>query len=492
MSVPKRVFMINKKLCKLIISAFCVLIFSSNFSTSVCAKEIPSIEPFEETDRVLIVSPHPDDDIIGCAGVIQRALKAGAKVKVVYITCGDNNPFSIISYDDLFSFIRNNKMVWLAELIVSWKDRFIALGNTRMQEAINAEKVLGLDEKDLTFLGYPDHGTDQMFLFSWDRTNPYSNSLAGHSCVPYEKGVGCDKGFTADNLIEDLKGAIADFKPTKIFVGHPSDVNGDHWASYLYTLASLSDLGNTVPQPKIYPYLIHVPGWPLPRNYHPGRVITPPEKFFGDISPLVDWHQLKLTAQEIDKKHEAILKHDSQARVSAFYLLAFARQNELFGDFPSIMLKKHRSSELSGKDIFTADMQWFGYAVVDDSLWIRVSQPKELEQGINLTFIIDGFRDDVPFAKMPSILVYIDNNKFYIFNATEYKYIYPEGASLEIYQDLMIFKIPLDVLGNPQGLFFGPETTAKYMPEGVTAFRVIKIEDDQGRIGQVINAEEKL
>ena len=137
-------------------------------------------------------------------------------------------------------------------------------------------------------------------------------------------------------------------------------------------------------------------------------------------------------------------------------------------------------------------MQWFGYAVVDDSLWIRVSQPKELESGITLSFIIDGFRTDVPFAKMPSILAYIENNKFYIFNATEDRYIYPEGASLEIYQDSVIFKIPLDALGDPQGLLLGPNTNATYMPEGVTAFRIIKIEDDQSGIGQVGNAEEKL
>lgn len=468
--------MVKKKLYTLIILIFWALIFISNFSTFACAKEIPLIEPFEETDRVLIISPHPDDDIIGCAGVIQRALKAGAKVEVVYITCGDNNPLSIISYNDLISLIRNNKMFWLTELILSWKERFIALGHTRMQEAINAEKVLGLEEKDLSFLGYPDHGTDQMFIYSWDRTRPFSNSLAGHSCVPYEKGIGCDKGFTADNLMEDLKSVMSGFKPTKIFVGHPSDANGDHWASYLYTLASLSDLGNAIPRPKIYPYLIHVPNWPLPRDYHPGHVIMPPEKFFGDILPLVDWHQLKLTEQEIEKKHEAILKHDSQTRFSAFYLLSFVRQNELFGDFPYIVLKKQHYSELSDKDIFTADMQWFGYAVVDDALWIRVTQPKELEKGISLTFMIDGFRDDVSFAKMPSILVYIENNKFYIFNATDNKYVYPEDASLEIYQDSMVFKIPLDALGNPQGLFFGPETTADYMPEGVTAFRVIKIE----------------
>ena len=79
--------------------------------------------------------------------------------------------------------------------------------------------------------------------------------------------------------------------------------------------------------------------------------------------------------------------------------------------------------------------------------------------------------------KMPNIIVDIKNNKFSIFNVMENKYIYPDDASLEVYQDSIIFKIPLDVLGNPQGLLFGPETNADYMPEGCTAFRVIKIEE---------------
>jgi hypothetical protein len=87
---------------------------------------------------------------------------------------------------------------------------------------------------------------------------------------------------------------------------------------------------------------------------------------------------------------------------------------------------------------------------------------------------------------MPNVLVSIKNNKFSILNTTENKYVYPEGASLEVLQDSIIFKIPLDVLGNPQGILFGPETNATYMPEGVTAFRVIKIEQDES-----FHAEEK-
>lgn len=463
--------MIKVRFCRSIISVFFLLFFIGGSSTFARAKEIPSIEPFEKTDRVLILAPHPDDDIIGCAGVTQRALKAGAKVKVVYMTCGDNNIFSIVFY---------NKFLFPVRLIFLRNSDFINLGNQRISESKNAMKMLGVKEEDLLFLGYPDHGTDQMFVFNWDHTKPYRSSFSGKSSVPYKGSAGYKKEFTADNIIEDLKRAISDFKPNKIFVSHPSDVNGDHWAYYLYMMISLADLGNKIPETKIYPYIVHVPGWPLPRHYHPDLVIEPPEKFFGDVLPVVDWHQLKLTPEEINKKHEAMSAHKSQTRISAFYLMSFVRQNELFGDFSYIALKKQRSSELSAKpgekDIFTADMQWVGYAVVDDSLWIRVKKPKELKQRLAFLFFIAGYRNDVPFANMPNILVFTRYNKFRILNATEDKYINPEGASLEVNKESAIFKIPLSVLGNPEGLLFAFETSAKFLPAGCTAFRVITIE----------------
>src|SRR3954451_20581648 len=41
---------------------------------------------------VLVVAPHPDDDVLGAGGVIQQALAIGKSVVVVFMTNGDGYP----------------------------------------------------------------------------------------------------------------------------------------------------------------------------------------------------------------------------------------------------------------------------------------------------------------------------------------------------------------------------------------------------------------
>ena len=45
------------------------------------------LEPLISHDtRLMIFSPHPDDESLGAAGLIQRVLKEGGRVKVVFMT----------------------------------------------------------------------------------------------------------------------------------------------------------------------------------------------------------------------------------------------------------------------------------------------------------------------------------------------------------------------------------------------------------------------
>lgn len=45
-------------------------------------------KPFTKNDNLVIVAPHPDDDVLGCGGTMAKAINSGAKVFVVYITNG--------------------------------------------------------------------------------------------------------------------------------------------------------------------------------------------------------------------------------------------------------------------------------------------------------------------------------------------------------------------------------------------------------------------
>jgi LmbE family N-acetylglucosaminyl deacetylase len=85
--------------------------------------------------RILVIAPHPDDDIIGCGGTIARLINQGNQVTIVYMTSGDAYAFG--AYFDLSHL----------------EDR-LAVSALREREARSAANILGTD--DLIFLRYSD------------------------------------------------------------------------------------------------------------------------------------------------------------------------------------------------------------------------------------------------------------------------------------------------------------------------------------------------
>ena len=47
----------------------------------------------DASSRILIFAPHPDDEALATAGVLQRAAASGATLRIVFATNGENNPW---------------------------------------------------------------------------------------------------------------------------------------------------------------------------------------------------------------------------------------------------------------------------------------------------------------------------------------------------------------------------------------------------------------
>lgn len=85
-------------------------------------------------DKVLIVAPHPDDEVLGCGGLIQRLLAAGKEVHVVILTGGEASHTACCGIS--------------AEKVIE----------ARRKLTMQAAAILGLREEFLHSLRFPDGG----------------------------------------------------------------------------------------------------------------------------------------------------------------------------------------------------------------------------------------------------------------------------------------------------------------------------------------------
>src|SRR5215831_2427401 len=97
----------------------------------------------QRPDSIVVFAPHPDDEVIGCAGIIMQALARGARVKVVDITSGDG-------FGAAAAGITHKALNQVGP------DDFIALSRLRQKQSRNALQILGGKADDLIILGYPD------------------------------------------------------------------------------------------------------------------------------------------------------------------------------------------------------------------------------------------------------------------------------------------------------------------------------------------------
>lgn len=173
-----------------LMALLCVgVILSSYVALAKDEPSYPKGPTLTRSDRILVVAPHPDDESLGTAGIIRRAVEKKIPTQVVLMTTGDGYRRAVEVYYGI---------------IEPTAEDFRRLAAVRHLESINAMKELGLKEKDVIFLAYPDGGTNSLFEVNWDYDNLHA-SLNGGTNAPYPFAYEPGAPYCGENVVKNLE-----------------------------------------------------------------------------------------------------------------------------------------------------------------------------------------------------------------------------------------------------------------------------------------------
>jgi LmbE family N-acetylglucosaminyl deacetylase len=140
--------------------------------------------------HVLVIAPHPDDESLGCGGLLAWAAATGRRPRVLFLTDGEaSHPGSVDFPPE-------------------------RLGQIRRAEAIDACRSLGIAESDMTFLGLPD------------------------------SGLGALSGMDRDRAVDVIRRWISQSGPAAVCVTTWTDPHGDHVAAHQLAKNALRGLNH--------------------------------------------------------------------------------------------------------------------------------------------------------------------------------------------------------------------------------------------------------
>jgi LmbE family N-acetylglucosaminyl deacetylase len=279
--------------------------------------------PIHEHERLLVVAPHPDDESLGAAGLIQRVLAKKGTVTVVTMTAGDGYREAL-----------QHESGELHPRPVA----FMQYGERRIAELEQAVKVLGRGQIDLAVLGFPDGGLDGVLRSHWDRTHPERSVTTGESSPPYPEAENPRLKYDGADLRRELLRIVRETKPTIVALADPDDRHPDHATTGIFTLLALDDWAKEAHDPKralprLLAYLVHWPNWPKepPQGLTPAEAhALPLELPDGLPPPPLPEVELTLTDKEVATKMAALQQHHTQQEAMGSFLARFERRTEPF------------------------------------------------------------------------------------------------------------------------------------------------------------------
>lgn len=288
----------------------------------------------EQGRRILVISPHPDDEALAAGGMMAQAEASGCQVRVVYLTSGDGFQRGLEFY---------KRKIRLTP------EDYLCYGQERMNEARNAMQQLGLSSDDLIFLGYPDGGLKEIWDSCWDPGQPYRSTRTEVSQVPYDDAYVPGAPYTAPALIGCLVRVLDEYQPTDVFIPDPGDGHSDHRAAGEISLAAVScwaGYGNR--HLSVYTYLIHAGFWQIVPRVDRNDILLPPRAF---LNRGTGWYTLPLSRESLELKKGALACYQSQMRVISSFMNNFLRPNEIFSQVPEPALAAVKSRLLKHQDL---------------------------------------------------------------------------------------------------------------------------------------------
>jgi LmbE family N-acetylglucosaminyl deacetylase len=276
---------------------------------------------------LLVFAPHPDDEVIGAGGVLQQALAAGRRVRVVFVTNGDG-------YPDAASVLLHRAIVALRPA------DYVRLAAIRQREAVAADRVLGVSPSSLVFLGYPDGvlaglnaagGAAPLPSPTTGRTTTYGPVRADYHTLAH----GQPAPYVGAAALADVEEILAASRPAQVYAPDPADQHPDHWATFDLVHDAIAATGDGS---ELRTYIAHSGAgfeWPWPHGATP-RSAFEAHVVAGAAYPLgVPWPppvRILLTSRQAAAKLRALAAHRSQwaLPLDRLYLESFVKSEEIF------------------------------------------------------------------------------------------------------------------------------------------------------------------
>jgi LmbE family N-acetylglucosaminyl deacetylase len=161
---------------------------SADYPAALASLPLRTADEAFGSDAILVIAPHPDDESLGCGGLLAWAAKTGRRADVLFLTDGEgSHPGSVVFPP-------------------------MQLAQIRIREAMAATALLGIPAGSVDFLHLPD------------------GSLPG---MP-------DSTFA--RVKEGLRVVMQKLAPCVVCVTAPADPHGDHQRAYELAAAAVAGL----------------------------------------------------------------------------------------------------------------------------------------------------------------------------------------------------------------------------------------------------------